>query len=60
MAHTKFAVNLSKLCRDTASDAVWHHANKFIDALFENGLVYQKAFDNFLSGWSEDDLSQIW
>ncbi len=35
MTHIKFGVNMSKLCRDTASDAVWHHAIKFINAVNE-------------------------
>ncbi len=38
MAHTKFGVNMSKLCRDIASDAVWHLSSKFIDALNDNSL----------------------
>ncbi len=39
-AHTKFGVNMSKLCRDTVSDAVWHHSSKFVDVLNENVLGY--------------------
>ncbi len=30
MAHTKFGVSMSKLCRDTASDVVWHHASNLL------------------------------
>ncbi len=33
MAHTKFGVSMSKLCRDTASDAVWHLSRTFVDAI---------------------------
>ncbi len=30
MAHTKFGVNMSKICRDTASEEVWHHASNLL------------------------------
>ncbi len=33
MAHSKFGVNMSKLCRDTASDADWYLSSKFVDVL---------------------------
>lgn len=32
---------------------------RFVCVLFENGLVYQKAFPNFLSASCEDDLFRI-
>ncbi len=60
MAHTKFGANMSKLCRDTASDVFWHLTNKFVDALNENRFVYRHEIHNFLSAWSEDDPNQIW
>ena len=60
MAHTKFGANMSKLCRDTASDVFWHLTNKFIDALNENLFVYQHEIHNFLLTWSKDDPNQIW
>ncbi len=59
MAHTKFGVNMSKLCRDTASDAVWHLSSKFNDALNENRFVYRHEIHKFLPAWSEEDPSQI-
>ncbi len=55
----KFGVNMSKLCRDTASDAVWHLSRKFVDALNENCFVYRHEIHNFLPAWSEDDPSPI-
>ncbi len=57
MAHTKFGVNMSKLCRDTASDTVWHYASTFV-ALFKNRFVY--GHKQFLSAQSEDYLTRIW
>ncbi len=54
MAHTNFSGSMSKLCRDTASDALQHHASKFIDALNKNRLVYWVEFSknqtNILGG----------
>ncbi len=47
MAHTKFGVNMSKLCRDTDSDAVWHLSSKFVDALNENRFVFRHEIHNF-------------
>ncbi len=47
MAHTKFGVNMSKLCRDTASDAVWHLSSKFVDALNKNCFVYRHKIHKF-------------
>ncbi len=46
MAHKKFGVNMTKLCRDTASDAVWHLSSKFVDALNENCFVYRHKIPN--------------
>ena len=60
MSHIKFCVNISNLCRDTASDAVWHLSSKFVGTLIENGYVYRHKFHNFLPAWSEDDPNQIW
>ena len=60
MTHAKFGVNISKLCRDTASDAVWHLSSKFVDTLNENRFVYRHEIHNFLPAWSEDDQSEIW
>ncbi len=59
MAHTKFGVNLSMLCRDTASDAVWHHSSKFVDVSNDNHFIYRHEIHNFLPAWSEDDQSQM-
>ncbi len=60
MAHTKFGVNMSKLCKGTASGAVWHLFSKFVDAINENRFVYRHEIHSFLPAWSEDDPSQIW
>ena len=60
MAHTKFGTNMSKLCRDTASDVFWHLTNKFVDALNENSFIYRLEIHNFSSAHSEDDPNQIW
>ncbi len=35
MTHIEFGVSMSKLCRDTTSDAVWHHSSTFINAVNE-------------------------
>ena len=59
MSHIKFCVNISNLCRDTASDAVWHLSSKFVGTLIENGYVYRHKFHNFLPAWSEDDRSGL-
>jgi len=50
MAHTKFGVDISKLCRDTALGAVWYLSSKFVDALNKKHLP----------AWSEDNPLQIW
>ncbi len=42
------------------ADPVWHHANKFDDTLYENGLRYQKDLNTFLPAWPDDDLCKIW
>lgn len=47
----KSGVNMPKCFRVAASVLACHHAYSFIDASLENGLVYPKAFDNFLSAW---------
>lgn len=44
---TEFGVNMPK-CRVTASESA-----------FEDGLVNQKAFKNFMQTWSEDDLISV-
>ncbi len=51
--YTKFGVNMSKLCKDTAS--VWHFSRKFVNALDENRFGYRHEIHNFLPVWSEDD-----
>lgn len=48
VTHTKFGVNMPKPSRDKASDAVWHYANKFVDALNENVFVYWHEIHTFL------------
>ena len=60
MAHAKFGVNMSNLCRDTASDTFWHPSSKFVGALNKNRFVYRHEIHNFLPASSEDDLSHIW
>uniref|UniRef100_A0A673I8W5 long-chain-fatty-acid--CoA ligase n=1 Tax=Sinocyclocheilus rhinocerous TaxID=307959 RepID=A0A673I8W5_9TELE len=49
MAHTKFGVNMSKLCRDTASDAVWHLSSQFVDAVVQS-LVNMYVWITLLAG----------
>jgi len=39
---------MSNHCRVTASEFAGRQVIIFVDALLENGLVYQKAFNNFL------------
>ncbi len=60
MAHTTFGVSMSKLCRDTASDAVWHLSRTFVDAINKNRFVYRHKLYILLPAWSEDDPSQMW
>lgn len=58
--HAKFGVNISDLHRETASDEVWHHAIKLIDAKYKNSFIYGHEIHNVLSAWSEDNLTRIW
>ncbi len=39
MAHTKFGVNMSRLCKDTVSGAVWYDSSKSVDVLNDNHFV---------------------
>ncbi len=40
MVHANFGANMSKLCRDTVSEAVWHHSSKFVVVLNANCFIY--------------------
>ncbi len=59
---TKFGLNQLKHCKDKAINTLDKcqfccvNFVKFVNTLHANGLVYQKAFDNFLPELSEDDL----
>ncbi len=57
MAHTKFVVIMSKLCRDIV---ILAQCQKFVVALYKNGFVYLHEIHNFLSSQSEDNLTQFW
>ncbi len=59
MAHTKFGVNMSKLCRDIASDVVWYCASKFVYVLNKIHFVYLNKTHNFLPALSESNLVKI-
>ncbi len=47
MLGDKFRINILKICRDTASDAVWHHVIKSIDVKIFNDFVYRQEIHNF-------------
>ncbi len=49
MTHKKFVVNIPKLQPQKQLGVML----TIIYALFENYLVYRKAFDNFLPAWME-------
>ncbi len=59
MAHTQFGVNMSKLCRDIASDVVWYCASKFVYVLNKIHFVYLNKTHNFLPALSESNLVKI-
>ncbi|MGL4780981.1 MAG: hypothetical protein ACRCXN_09155 [Bacteroidales bacterium] len=60
MTCTKFGLNMSKHCRDTASRVIFASHLKFFAPVYENGLTYRLEIHNFLSAWSEDDTVQFW